>query len=216
VDGCVGAFFLPFLEQEGYDVPSFDFRVEGVETISADLHKYGYAPRGISMLLTRRPERLQHQFFTFGFPPPRPEVWYRTPGVAGSRPGASVAAAWAVMAYLGREGYGRLTRTCREYCERMWATINSIEGLYVNGRPHMPLFTYSADDRIFPLAVVTKGMEDRGWLVHKDVFPRPLVRLMQAPAHAPFIDEYLADLAEVAAQARQGAIAGEGADAAYT
>jgi len=216
VDGCVGGFFLPFLEQEGYPVPRFDFRIEGVETISADLHKYGYAPRGISMLLTRRPERLQHQYFTFGFPPPRPKVWYRTPGVAGSRPGASIAAAWAVMAYLGREGYGRLVRTCRQYCERMWETINGIDGLFVNGQPLMPLFTYSADERTLSLAAVTNGMEERGWLVHKDVFPRPLVRLMQSPAHAPFVEKYLSDLAEVAELARHGGIAGKGTDAAYT
>jgi hypothetical protein len=59
-------------------------------------------------------------------------------------------------------------------------------------------------------------MEDRGWLVHRDVFPRPLIRMMQAPAHAPFVDEYLADLIEVAELARQGAVAASNEDAAYT
>ena len=73
-----------------------------------------------------------------------------------------------------------------------------------------------ADPEVLDLAAVTRGMEERGWLVHKDMFPRPLVRMMQAPAHAAFIDEYLSDLVEVAELARRGEISTDGTEAAYT
>lgn len=215
VDACVGGFFLPFLEREGYAVPPFDFRVEGVETMSLDLHKYGWAPRGVSMVLTRGSQRLAHQWFEFGYPPPRPANWYRTPGVAGSRPGANVAAAWAVMAYLGQQGYRRLARVCMDFSQRIWDTIDQTDGLVLLGQPLMPLFTYSSDESIVSLQAVAKGMEDKGWLVHKDVFPQPLIRMMQSPGHAPYVDQYRADLVEVTEKARLGLISGEGADAAY-
>ena len=86
VDACVGGYFLPFTEKLGYDVIPWDFRVPGVTTISADLHKFGYTAKGASAILSRDPDIFQYQVFDFG-PPERPQGYYVTPTIAGSRPG---------------------------------------------------------------------------------------------------------------------------------
>ena len=108
VDACMGGFVLPFAERLGRDVPPWDFRVEGVSSISADIHKLGYAPKGVSVILHRTKELRRHQTFLF-------DDWlggfYATPNLQGSRSGLPMAAAWAVMQHLGVDGYTGLTRT---------------------------------------------------------------------------------------------------------
>ena len=106
VDACMGGFVLPFMELNGERVAPWDFRVPGVTTISADVHKLGYAPKGASVLLHRSKALRRHQTFVF-------DDWlggfYASPGIQGSRPGLPMATAWAVMHRLGIEGYRRLT-----------------------------------------------------------------------------------------------------------
>ena len=86
VDSCIGGFFLPFAEKLGYPVPRFDFRVPGVTTISADLHKFGYTAKGASVIMSRTREIFDNQPFRFGGPV-RPDDWYVTPSMTGTRPG---------------------------------------------------------------------------------------------------------------------------------
>ena len=101
VDACMGGFVLPFMEMNGESVSPWDFRVEGVTTISADLHKLGYAPKGASVILHRTKELRRYQTFVF-------DDWlggfYASPAMQGSRPGLPMATAWAVMHALGIEG----------------------------------------------------------------------------------------------------------------
>ena len=102
VDGCLGGFILPFGQELGYDIPVFDFRVPGVTIISADTHKYGYAFKGTSVLLFRDKALRNGQYFFL-------TDWtggkYCSPGMEGSRSGGLLAATWASMVSLGREGY---------------------------------------------------------------------------------------------------------------
>ena len=83
---------LPFLERLGYDVPPWDFRVEGVTEISADVHKYGYCPKGASVILHRDPDWFGHQVFLYD---DWPSGLYGSPAIAGARPAAPIATAWA-------------------------------------------------------------------------------------------------------------------------
>ncbi len=111
-DACVGGFLLPFLERAGYDVPPFDFRVPGVSTMSADVHKYGFCTKGASVVLHRDGNHvLQYQAFLY-------EDWpggmYGSLALAGARPASPIAAAWAVMNFLGIEGYVRLAKQTME------------------------------------------------------------------------------------------------------
>jgi glutamate/tyrosine decarboxylase-like PLP-dependent enzyme len=213
VDGCVGGFFLPFAEKLGYPVPLFDFRVPGVTTISADLHKFGYTAKGASVIMSRNREIFDNQPFRFGGPE-RPDDWYVTPSMTGTRPGGSIAAAWAVMTYLGEQGYmDRVDRTMK-YLRRWWDGIEAIDGLEVMGEPAMSVFAVTS--KTLDIYAIGKGMEERGWIVFADSHPVPALRYMQSPGHEPYVEGYLADLREVAELVRKGELTSEGGRARYT
>jgi sphinganine-1-phosphate aldolase len=201
VDACVGGFFLPFVEKLGVTLPVWDFRVPGVTTISADLHKYGYTAKGASAILSRDPEVYSHQVFRFGGPE-RQDDWYVTPGMTGTRPGGSVAAAWAVMMYLGEDGYLRLVKQTIEYLRRWWAAIDAIPDLEVMGRPAMSVFAFTS--KTLDIFAIADGLEERGWLLFRDSFPVKAIRFMQSPGHEAYVDKFVADLREVAELVRNG------------
>lgn len=213
VDACVGGYFLPFTEKLGYKVTQWDFRVPGVTTISADLHKYGYTAKGASAIVSRDPEIFQHQVFDFG-PPERPKGYYVTPTVAGSRPGGAIAAAWAVMNYLGEDGYLRLVKGTMRYMKEFQDSINAIEGLTVLGKPDMSLFAYTSNT--IDIDAVATGMEDRGWMVAKDSIPCQAIHFMQSPGHEPYVAAYLDDLEDVVELVASGKITAKGPEANYT
>ncbi len=213
VDSCVGGFFLPFAEKLGYPVPRFDFRVPGVTTISADLHKFGYTAKGTSMIMSRDPEIFRHQVFQFGGPE-RPDDWYVTPSMTGTRPGGAIAAAWAVMTYLGEEGYLRVVGDTMHYLERWWAAIDAIDGLEVMGSPAMSVFGYTS--RTLDVFAIADGLEARGWLVYRDSHPVPSIRFMQSAGHEPYVDAYMADLRDVVELVRSGRLTSDGGRAKYT
>lgn len=213
VDSCVGGFFLPFAEKLGEPVPLFDFRVPGVTTISADLHKFGYTAKGASLIMSRDRGVFEHQPFRFGGGS-RPDDWYVTPSMTGTRPGGAIAAAWAVMTYLGEAGYLDRTRRTLEYLHRWWAAIESIEGLEVLGSPAMGVFAIASDS--LDMYAIGKGMEARGWLVYTDSEPVPTLRFMQSPGHEPHVERYMADLREVAEAVRRGEITTTEGRANYT
>lgn len=213
VDACVGGYFLPFAEQLGRPIPPFDFRVPGVTTMSADLHKFGYAAKGASCVISRDADIFRHQVFRFGAPE-RPDDWYVTPSMTGTRPGGAIAAAWAVLNHLGVDGYRRLTAQAMAYMDRFQAGINAIDGLRVLGRPAMTLFGYTADG--LDIFAIARGMTERGWLVFPDEWPVKAIRFMQSPGHEPYVDRYLADLREVADLVRSGQLVADGGRAQYT
>jgi sphinganine-1-phosphate aldolase len=108
VDACMGGFLLPFLTELGRLDEPFDFRVPGVTSMSADVHKYGYASKGVSVILYRTHELARKQLFVTtdwlgGF--------YASTAMAGTRPAGPIAAAWAALMHIGRDGYLELTRT---------------------------------------------------------------------------------------------------------
>lgn len=107
MDACAGGFMLPFVRQLGFDVPDFDFSLPGVTSISADIHKYGFASRGVSLVLYRDQTLHDKQSFSFSDWPGEP---YHSPTMTGVRMGGPIAAAWAVMHLLGQTGYLELAR----------------------------------------------------------------------------------------------------------
>jgi sphinganine-1-phosphate aldolase len=213
VDACVGGFFLPFVEKLGMTLPIWDFRVPGVTTISADLHKYGYTARGASVILSRDPEVFSHQVFRFGGPE-RQDDWYVTPSMTGTRPGGAVAAAWAVMMYLGEDGYLRLVKQTIEYLRRWWAAIDAIPDLAVMGRPAMSVFAFTS--KTLDIFAIADGLEERGWLLFRDSFPVKAIRFMQSPGHEAYVDTFVADLREVTELVRNGQLTSAGGSARYT
>jgi sphinganine-1-phosphate aldolase len=190
VDACVGGFFLPFLERAGTKLIPFDFRVPGVSTISADLHKFGYSARGASLILSRNEYIQSFQKFTFS-------DWsagvYQTPTIAGSRPGGAVAASWAVMQYLGMDGYTRLVEHTMEFIGQLINGIERIPTLEVRGKPDMSLLSYGSSE--IDIYAVAELLEEKGWFVHRDQHPQG-IHLMLSPGHSAFMDQYLKDVAE--------------------
>jgi glutamate/tyrosine decarboxylase-like PLP-dependent enzyme len=144
VDACIGGWVLPWW---GDDVPPWDFRVPGVTSVSADAHKYGYAPKGASVLLHRGPDRLAAQFFATTRWPGYPVV---NPTLLGSRSAGPLAAAWAITQRLGPNGFADLTARCRRATASLVDAVTEIEGLRIVGRPTGPLFAVAMDTSVAP------------------------------------------------------------------
>lgn len=192
VDSCLGGFFLPFMEKIGYRVPKFDFRCEGVTSMSADVHKYGFGAKGASVLLYRNMEYLKHQFFIH---PDWPGGVFASPALLGTRPGGPIAAAWAAMNSLGMDGYCEMARGIMETTRKLTAGINAVDGLKILGKPVMSVFAYGSTDKKVSIFAVGDIMEDKGW--HVDRLQRPEgLHAMVTPAHEAVADQYLLDLRE--------------------
>lgn len=142
VDACLGGFALAWWEADDIVLPLWDFRVPGVTSISADLHKYGYAPKGASLLLHRDRDRHRAQYFGITDWPGYPVV---NPTLLGSKSVAGTAAAWAITQTLGVEGYATLVAGIRRCTDTLLKAIESIDGLRVVGEPVGPVFAVAAD-----------------------------------------------------------------------
>ncbi len=192
VDACLGGFLLPFIEKNGGDIPLFDFRLPGVTSISADVHKYGFAAKGASTVTYRSMKYMKHQFFV-------DENWpggvFGSPALLGTRPGGAFAAAWAAMHALGKDGYSKNAREIMEVTEKLKNGINAIDGMAVMGQPDMSVFGYKANDEKINIFAVGDQMEARGW--HIDRIQRPEgLHMMVVPGHVKIVDSFLADLSE--------------------
>ncbi len=188
VDACVGGFLLPFLEKLGRPLPLWDFRVPGVTSISADLHKYGYAAKGASVLVYRSLDMLKHQFFVAT---EFPGGIYASPTIPGTRPGGPIAAAWAGMLALGEEGYLALAEKSAAAADALRAGIERL-GLELIGAPHATIVTWRARD--VSTYAVADALEDRGWHADRQQNPE-CIHLTVTANHAPVVERYLADLA---------------------
>ena len=210
VDACVGGFMLPWLERLGRTIPKWDFRVPGVTSISADLHKYGYASKGASLLVWRSIDQMRHQIFVeTNFP----GGIYASPTMIGTRPGGPIAAAWAALQTLGENGYMDLARATIDAADRFRAGIAKIPGLALLGSGETTIVAYGAVG--MDVYAIADQMEARGWTI--DRMHRPAaVHLTVTANHAQIVDEYLADLrAAVSDVRRDPALAKSGSAPMY-
>ena len=190
VDACVGGYFAPFAVMDGVNLPGFDFSFSGVRSISADLHKYGYAAKGASTLFHRSESQREHQYFTC-------DAWpvgtMRTPSAAGTRAGGAIAAAWAVMHYLGEVGYREKAKAVIECTRRLTGFIESSDVLRVVGAPQLGLIAYTSDD--LDIFAVAEELNKKDWF-NPLLDDPPAIHLMFSPEHKTVIDEYIRDLEE--------------------
>lgn len=143
VDACIGGLILPFWAGEkGHSLPLWDFAVPGVTSMSADLHKFGYAPKGVSVLLQRGRDRQRLQYFATTRWPGYPVV---NPTILGSKSAGPLAAAWAITEALGVSGFAELAASCLRSTEALRAAVDGIRGLRVVGAPVGPLIAVAAD-----------------------------------------------------------------------
>ncbi|WP_127793878.1 aminotransferase class V-fold PLP-dependent enzyme [Agromyces sp. LHK192] len=147
VDACIGGFALAFRESEGDLLRPWDFRVPGITSLSADLHKYGFAPKGVSVLLTRGRDLHRRQYFATTRWPGYPVV---NPTMTGSKPAGPLAAAWAIIEALGVDGFRDLSAQSARATVALREAIDGIEGLRVVGEPTGPLLAVATDDTVEP------------------------------------------------------------------
>lgn len=198
VDACVGGFILPFLEKNGIPLPPYDFRVEGVTSLSADLHKYGYTPKGASVILYRDRALRRKQFFVYaGWP----GGIYASATFSGTRSAGAIAAAWAVLQYLGESGYKAAAQKAWEATQRLRQTVEAIPELYIVGTPHATILAIGAHSPI-DIYRIGDGLAQRGWFLDRQQNPASL-HLTITAGHTRVVEDFIQDLQAVVAEERQ-------------
>ncbi len=197
VDACVGGYMLPWVERLGYTVPPFDYRVPGVVSMSMDLHKYGYSAKGGSCVLYKNSEMRKHQYFVY-------TGWtggiYASPSVAGTRPGGAIAAAWAVLNYLGSEGYMRLAKDVMDASNKVRAAVADIDDIYIIGNPHMCVMAIGSDK--LPIYNIGDELTAKGYHIDRQQDPASL-HLTISWGNVKAIDQFIIDLKEAVATGRK-------------
>ena len=178
----MGGFLLPFLAELGRLDEPFDFRLPGVTSMSADVHKYGYASKGVSVILYRTHELARMQLFVTtdwlgGF--------YASTAMAGTRPAGPVAAAWAALMHIGRAGYRELTRTAHDAARELRAGVESIDGLAVRGDPPATVLAFGAQDpERLDIFAVGERLAAEGWYLDRQNRPDSLHATVHAGSAA--------------------------------
>lgn len=198
VDACLGGFILPWGEELGYQIPRFDFRVPGVTTISADTHKYGYGLKGTSVLMFADKALRNGQYFALA-------GWsggkYMSPGIEGSRSGGLLAATWAAMVSLGREGYLRYAQRIFETAFAMQDVVRGHSELRIIGDP---TFCFAFTSEAFDIYHVNDFMQGRGWRFNGQQYPNALHMAVTRPqTQREIVHEFSTDLAEALAYAHE-------------
>jgi sphinganine-1-phosphate aldolase len=201
VDACMGGFLLPYFRRLGVDIPDFDFSVPGVTSISMDLHKYAFAAKGASTILYRSRELRRYQIYTCARWTGYSVV---NPTVQSTKSAGPLAAAWAVLNFIGDDGYLELARRMLEATRRITTGIEKIEGLRLLGRPDMNLVAFTSDEvNVFH---IIDEMKQRGWYIQPQLGfhgSKENVHLSINPASARWVDDFLKDLRECTQIARR-------------
>lgn len=191
VDACLGGFLAPFIEKAGHRLPARDFRIPGVRSISADLHKYGWACKPLSSITFRSAEWEQYHEFTASDWPDGP---YSTEAICGSTSAGPVASAWAVMKFLGEEGYLKLARRCLEVKRRYIEGINSVDGVRCWETDLTPL-VFQVPEEMDIFAVIGGLFERKVYCLPG--FQPPLIKIVVDPVTDEVVDRFVGALREV-------------------
>lgn len=209
-DGCLGGFLLPWIEKLGYPVPPFDFRLPGVTSISADTHKYGYAPKGTSVVLYRNEELRHFQYFTST---DWPGGLYFSPTFAGSRPGALSAGCWAAMVSLGESGYLRAAQAIVETAAKIKQGVREIPELKLCGDP---LFLVAFMSDSLDVFQVMERMTKKGWSLNGLHSPAAVHICVTLRHTQPGVaEQFIADLKEAVAYVKANPNAPSGVGPIY-
>ena len=191
VDACMGGVTLTYLERLGEPIAPWDFRCDGVTSISVDLHKYGYTSKGSGVLLHRNKTLRSDQTFIT-------DNWlggmYGSSGILGTKSGGPIASSWAVLHYLGDDGYERVTQSARESAMRIYKHLNAHPEIVVRGLPESTLLSFGTKDpNRHDVFAIADRLIAAGWYLDKQT-PPASIHLTVNAVHAPLVDEFLSDL----------------------
>jgi glutamate/tyrosine decarboxylase-like PLP-dependent enzyme len=200
VDGCIGGFILPYFRRLGAPVPDFDLSVPGVTSISMDLHKYAYAPKGASVVLYRSKDLRRHQIFTAA-------TWTGysviNPTIQSTKSGGPLAAAWALLHYLGDEGYMRFAERTLQATQAIASAIRANPHVRLLAEPESSLIAFAADDfSVFPIVDI---MRKKGWFVQPQLGymgSRANIHLSIDQSTLDLVPQFLPDLEDAIEAAR--------------
>ncbi|MCW2762529.1 MAG: Pyridoxal-dependent decarboxylase [Marmoricola sp.] len=196
VDACIGGWVLPYAARLGRRVLPWTFAVDGVTSISVDLHKYAYAPKGTSVLLHCTPELRRPQFFASA---QWPGYTMLNPTMQSTKSGGPLAGAWAVVNTIGDTGYLALTEKVLDGVDRLVAGISGIGALRVVVPPESTLVAFATDGSC-DVFTITDAMTAAGWYVQPQLSFRghePTIHLSLSAATADHVEEFLVALSAV-------------------
>jgi len=198
VDACLGGFLIPFMEEAGFELPLFDFRVPGVTSISCDTHKYGYAPKGTSVVLYRSPEYIHHQYFSV-------TDWtggiYATPSLPGSRSGLAIAETWATMVHFGRSTYVQRAKAIISKARELREKIKAIPGLSVHGSSDVSVVAFKSSE--FNIYAVADKLNHLGWNLNTLQHPDSIHFCMTFnQTHDDLVPQFITDLQKACDEVR--------------
>lgn len=190
VDACIGGFILPFLQKLNYPIEAFDFSVDGVTSISADVHKYGYSSKGSSVILYKNAELRKFQFSLY-------TKWnggvYGSPTMTGTRPGGSIAGAWAALKGIGLDGYLEMAEETMKATKKIKKAIMENDAIELIGEPEATILAFKSDKiNVFTLA---DELNKKGWHFERQQLPASLHFTVNY-IHRLVADEFIADLNE--------------------
>ena len=194
VDACMGGFLLPYFRRLGEAVPEFGFSVAGVTSLSMDLHKYAYCPKGASLVLYRDKGLRRHQIFCCSRWAGYTVV---NPTLGSTKPGGPLAAAWAVLRFIGDDGYLDLAGKKLECMKKLAAGVERIDGLRLQGRPEMSLVSIASDS--IDVFYLIDAMKDRGWYIQPQLrfeSSEANIHVSVNASNVRWVDDFLQDLEE--------------------
>lgn len=200
VDACMGGFLLPYFRRLGAPVPDFDFSVPGVTSISMDFHKYAFAAKGASVVLYCNKDLRRHQIYTCA-------QWTGytvvNPTVQSTKSAGPLAAAWAVLHFIGDDGYEEIARQVLDATRRIADAIDGMKDLRLLGRPEMNLVSFTSDT--ISVFHIIDEMKERAWYVQPQLgfhSSKENIHLSVNPASVKWVDALLDDLRACVEKAR--------------
>lgn len=166
VDGCLGGFLIIFMKRAGYNVRPFDFSVDGVTSISADTHKYGFTPKGSSVIMYS--DKL-YRHYQYTVTTEWPGGVYGSPTVNGSRAGGIIAATWATMMNFGLDGYVEATKRIVDTARYIETELRKIKNIYIFGTPATSVVAIGSKD--FDIFRLSAELNSLGWNLNSLQFP---------------------------------------------
>ncbi len=196
VDACVGGMILPFLKRNGIDLPDYDFKLPGVISISVDLHKYGFTPKGSSVIMYNNSSYRRHQIYVNARWPGYP---MSNAGIQATKSAGPLAGTWAILNYLGYDGYADLAKKTLNAYQTIRNGIEEI-GYRITGKPDATIFAFQDDNNsIFQTGA---KMIEHGWYPqvqpsNKNLGFPSTIHLNICPVHVEVADEFLEDLKSI-------------------
>ncbi len=200
VDACIGGFMLPFVEEITSQDLLFDFRVKGVTSISIDLHKYGYAAKGASVVLYRTGELRKYQFTVYT---DWPGGIYGSLTMAGSRPGGTIAAAYAALMHIGKDGYQKLANRAWNATTRLKEYIDASEDIQLMGEPSMTIVAFTSES--IDIMEVADELSIKGWHFERLCEPAG-IHLTISQIHQEVMPNFIADLEVAIAEVKSNSV----------